>query len=147
MENRFDLYELPEGHEVRFEEKYDKRLTQQRRRRIVFRWTASAAVLAAIVALSLPGNRSSVQKARTPESVYTAYLEQVGELYALLASQPEEDGVDREAVLHELTDETIPLYDQLPEEMPEREKTAILKEYYGDILNEAYRLSDNNNIK
>ena len=144
MENRFDLYELPEGHAERFEQKCNTRLARQRRRRIVFRWAAAAAILAVIVAVNLPGNRSSIRKARTPESVYTAYLEQVGELYALLASNTENETVDWESVLHELTDETIPLYDQLPEEMPEREKTLILKDYYGGILREAGQLSDNN---
>ena len=48
MENRFDLYDLPEGHEERFQAKLEPRLARARRLTRVFRWTAIAACLAAI---------------------------------------------------------------------------------------------------
>ena len=46
MENRFDLYDLPEGHEERFLEKLDARTRRQQSRRIAFHWTAVAAAAA-----------------------------------------------------------------------------------------------------
>ena len=38
MENRFDLYDLPEGHAERFQEKLTVRLARQHRRKLVFRF-------------------------------------------------------------------------------------------------------------
>ncbi|MBR1538929.1 MAG: hypothetical protein IJ636_05420 [Bacteroidales bacterium] len=145
MENRFDIYELPEGHEVRFEARLDRRLSRQRRRQVLVRWSAVAAAAAVLLLLLLPGGRSSFLKARTPEGVYTAYLDQVGKFYEMLAENSEDDSVDWVGLLHELTDETVPLYEQLPEELPRREKTAILKEHYGEILREAHQLKYMNN--
>ena len=49
MENRFDLYDLPEGHEERFQAKLEPRLARARRLTRVFRWTAIAACLAAVL--------------------------------------------------------------------------------------------------
>ena len=85
-------------------------------------------------------NNSSLWMARSPEAVYTAYLEQVGELYKLLAEKDGGNAVEEQAVLKEITEETIPLYDQLPEEMPARERAAILRQHYGGILREANQL-------
>lgn len=146
MENRFDLYDLPEGHEDRFQAKLETRLVRTRRLTRVIRWTALAACLAAVLWFG-SRTRSPFWAANSPEAVYTAYLEQVGELYELLAANTDDETVDREAVLQELTDETISLYDQLPEEMSEKEKTAVLKEYYGGILDEAGQLKKEMNSK
>ena len=146
MENRFDILELPEGHEIRFEERLEHRLTRNRRRARILRWTAAAAVLALVVLLQLPGGRSAVRRAHNPEGVYSAYLEEVGKLYELLADNSEDQDVDWESLLQELTDENIPLYDQLPEEMSRREKMAILKRHYGGILHEADQLKELNSL-
>lgn len=145
MENRFDIYELPQGHEARFETKLDRRLSRQRSRRFIARWAAVAAAAAVLLLPVLPGSRTSFLKARTPEAVYTAYLDQVGKFYELLAENSDNDSVDWEGLLRELTDETIPLYEQLPEELSRREKTAILKQHYGEILREAAQLKHMNN--
>ena len=139
MENRFDLYELPEGHAGRFEAKLDARLARSHRRGRFLRWTAAAAGLAAVLWLGARLN-ASFWLAPTPEAVYTAYLEQVGDLYRLVAANSSDDTVDWESLLQDLTDETIPLYDQLPDELSDREKTALLKKHYGTILLEARRL-------
>ena len=39
------------------------------------------------------------------------------------------------------------LYDQLPEDLPEKEKTEILKRYYGEVLDEAALIKENMNKK
>lgn len=145
MENRFDLYELSEGHEERFEAKLEARLARRRRRVPMFWATAAAAVLALVLWIGI--SRPHIQRARTPEAVYTAYLEQIGELYHLLAANASDgnETIDWQAVLDELTGETVPLYDQLPEEMPEKEKTAVLKEYYGGLLDEAEQFTEKMN--
>ena len=131
MENRFDLYDLPEGHEERFQAKLEPRLARARRLTRVFRWTAIAACLAAVLWLG-SRTRSPFWAANSPEAVYAAYLEQVGELYHLLVNEPGDETVDREAVLEELTHE---------------EKIAVLKEYYGGILDEAGQLKKELNRK
>ena len=136
MENRFDLYDLPEGHAERFEAKLTPALARHRRRRILFRCTAVAAAVGTVVWLGFGSNRY-FRGAHSPEAVYTAYLEQVGDFYRMLANNSEDDSADWEELLHELTDENISLYDQLPDELSDREKTAILKRYYGSLLDEA----------
>lgn len=138
MENRFDIYEMPAGHGERFEAKLDAALARRRRSRLIVRLTAAAACLA-LVFWAGTSSRTSVWRARTPEGVYSAYMQQVGELYQLLASNTDADGgdIDWESFLDELTGETIPLIDQLPDELPDREKRVILKNYYGGILDEA----------
>ena len=133
METRFDLYDLPEGHEARFLEKLDAATARRQRNRTIFRWSAIAAAAALCLFLVLPiGNRHFLG-ARTPEAVYCAYLEKVDSYYAQFAGKSDE----WQAAFAALTDETIPLFDQLPEEMPDREKTRILKQYYGELLDGA----------
>ena len=143
MENRFDIYDLPEGHEERFEAKLGAGLSGRRIRSRIILWAAVAAVLAAVLWIGTQAH-TLFRGTRTPESVYAEYLEKVGELYQLLADNAsnDNDGIDWEAVLDELTDETVPLYDQLPEEMPEREKTAVLEDYYGGLLEEAEQIKE-----
>lgn len=140
MDARFDLYDLPAGHEERFLEKWDAAMAAKRRKRVVFRWTTLAAAAAAVAfLLILPGNRHFFG-ARTPEAVYCAYLDQVSAYYELLAENESYDEGAWEQALASLTDETIPLFDQLPEDMPDRQKTRILKQYYGELLDGAKRL-------
>ena len=137
METRFDIYDLPEGHEARFLEKLDAATARRQRNRTALRWSAVAAAAALALFLVLPVGNRHFAWARTPEAVYCAYLDQVGSYYEQLAGGPEE----WEAAFTALTDETVPLFDQLPDEMPEREKMRILKEYYGDLLDGAAQLN------
>ena len=137
MENQFDLYDLPQGHEARFQAKLER---QQRRRKTVRRFlgcSAAAAVLAAGLWIS---SLHPFIGARSPEAVYTAYLEEVGDLYRLFAAHVDDDSVDWETLLRDLTEETVPMYDQLPEDLSDRSKARILRQYYGDILEGADQL-------
>ena len=65
-------------------------------------------------------------------------------LYDLLAVHSQDEDVDWEGLLKELTEEHIPLYDQLPDELTRREKTSLLKKHYGSILREARQLKSLN---
>ena len=44
---------------------------------------------------------------------------------------------------HIVTEEDIPLFEQLPEELPARERGRILKAYYGELLAGARQLKNN----
>jgi len=140
MENRFDLYELPEGHEERFLAKWDAHIERQQRTRARLTWAAAAAAAAIVLLLVLPFGDRHFRGARTPEAVYCSYLEQVGSYYEQLAQDSGSDPYLWEATLTSLTRENIPLYDQLPEEMSNRQKTRILKQYYGELLDGAHRI-------
>lgn len=138
MDQRFDLYELPEGHLERFEAKLKAQQSRQRMR--ILRWTtAAAAALALLLTIGVLSS-SPLKRAHSPEAVYAAYLQQVDGLYAMLAGHSSNGDNDWEGILNELTRENIPLYDQLPEELSRREKTALLKQHYGTILQEARQL-------
>ena len=41
---------------------------------------------------------------------------------------------DGEDVIEDITNEPIPLIDQLPDELSDAEKVAILQEHYGNLL-------------
>lgn len=148
MDTRFDLYEIPAGHEERFLAKLDAAETRSGRKHSVLRWTVlSAAAAAAVLAFVLiPGGNRHFLGARTPEAVYCAYLDKVGSYYEQLGASGTTEAGEWEAALSALTDESVPLFDQLPEEMPERQKVRVLKKYYGALLDGAERLREDWNI-
>ena len=142
MENRFDLYDLPEGHEERFLKKLDTAREGRRHYRTAIRWTVLSIAAAAVLCLIfLPSGNRHFFGARTPEAVYCTYLDKVGSYYEQLAQNSHADTREWEEVLTALTGETIPLFDQLPDEMPDREKVRVLKQYYGELLDAASLLS------
>lgn len=147
MENRFDIYELPEENEDRFLAKWDAAASQGRRKHLTLRWTALAAAAAAILLLFLvPAGNRHFFGAHTPEAVYCAYLDKVGLYYERLGETGATEAGEWEAALKALTNETIPLFDQLPDEMPPREKVKVLKRYYGELLDGAAQLCKDWNI-
>lgn len=142
MENRFDLYELPEGHQERFEARLAGQQSRQWKHTQILRWTALAAGLALVLWLGT-GAASPLRRAHTPEGVYAAYLHEVGGLYEQMAAQARGND-DWVRILDEITGENIPLYEQLPDELSRREKTLLLKRHYGSILAEARQLKSLN---
>ena len=131
MENRFDIYDVPAGHEARFAQKLSVREERKGRVYRILGWSAAAA---AVVAVFLVTARNPFFGARTPEAVYSAYLQEVGGLYELFAQRLDDDGENWYDTLESLTKESVPMYEQLPDDLSDREKTMILKQYYGKLL-------------
>ena len=155
----FDDQELPEGHLERFEVRLEEveavvlngastllgsRLVKPRR---IWFWPTIAGVAAVIAAFVIfTGRKTSAQTdwfADVPEdqvSICQAYYEKMAGLYQdILASDM--DG-SKEAQLSSIAEETIPLIDQLPEELGAEERAAILKEYYSDLLGGIERIAE-----
>ena len=65
-------------------------------------------------------------------SICQAYYDQMAVMYSDIL-MTDVDG-SKEAQLMTIAEETIPMIDQLPEEMGEEERALILKEYYSDLL-------------
>ena len=109
----FDSGVLPEGAEERFLARWD---AARRRRRVAipFAALAVAASLAAVLFIQGTGTRDWLRKAeQTPEGIYSGYL-------AAVSSVWEKVGEDEEAseTLAILTEETVPLGEQLPQILP-----------------------------
>ena len=139
-----DDQELPEGHLERFEAKLtglEERPAQQPGQRPVkiWWWTAIAGVAAAVAAVAIFINQPTTSQkdwfADIPEdqaSICQAYYDQMAVMYSdILVTDV--DG-SKEAQLMTIAEETIPMIDQLPEELGEEERALILKEYYSDLL-------------
>lgn len=156
----FDDQELPEGHFERFEAKLavleerpalrqssgtalrqSSGTAQQPGQRPVkiWWWTAIAGVAAAVAAVAIFINQPTTSQkdwfADIPEdqaSICQAYYDQMAVMYSDIL-MTDVDG-SKEAQLMTIAEETIPMIDQLPEEMGEEERALILKEYYSDLL-------------
>ena len=66
-----------------------------------------------------------------PQKVYLAYLDRVEDARLALAEREE---YNYEGLLRGMTEEAVPLIEQLPEELSGRQQARILKQYYGEIL-------------
>ena len=62
----------------------------------------------------------------------------------LYESCPMEDSASWDEALAQLTEESVPLFEQLPEEMSRREKARVLKQYYASLLDGAKQLANQN---
>jgi len=149
----FDAAEVPQGHEERFWVAVEEDLRAARNDRSAARsgaavegmafgaagWGAWAllagavAVLLAAVVLLRPaeGRGFFFGVGNDPQKVYLAYLNRVED--ARLALADNED-YNWEGILRGMTEEAVPLIEQLPEELSGRQQARILKQYYGEIL-------------
>ena len=150
----FDTQEAPPGHEERFLALLDasgaapdaapaaRRASISPWRSFLGRpaaWSFALAALAAAVLLLRPAD--PFRKAgNDPAAIYQAYMDQVAGLYGAF---PPEDSASWDRALQEVTEEDIPLFEQLPEELSTRERTRILKAYYGELLASARQLKIN----
>lgn len=143
----FDTQEPARGHEERFLSRLDAeasprpstlcRLAAYFRRPLRVPAYALAAVLALVLVLRPADPFRGT--GRDPQKIYLAYMDQVARLYDAL---PPEDSAGRDAALQEMTEEEIPLFEQLPEELPSRKRSRILKAYYGELLAGARQLKN-----
>ena len=145
----FDDIELPDGHEERFEAKLDAMLAARKeggmmgngtlkfhRNNKMLSWlsVAAAAVIAAVIFIGRPARKVDWFAGVTddPVSVYLAYSEKVGEMYREILLKDVEG--NWETTVSGIADEAVPMIDQLPEELDDASKAAIMKEYYGKLL-------------
>ena len=140
----FDSETPKEGHEARFLERLDALADASATpAKPTVKWrvvVAALAVAASLAAVWLAvGNRPFLGTGNNPEAIYLAYMDQVAQLYA---DAPLEDSAAWDQALAQLTEETVPLFEQLPEEMPRAEKARILKQYYGSLLQGAQELAN-----
>jgi hypothetical protein len=151
----FDTEAPAEGHEARFLSRLDvtplpsedtrpaEGSVTRRPRTAGFRpfaWAFALAAVAAALLVFRPGTpRHFFGVPNNPERVYRSYLAQVEKAYLHF---PWEDGYDWEGALDELTEESVSLFEQLPEELPARQQARILKAYYGDILDGVKQLKN-----
>ena len=132
----FDTELPPAGAEERFLGRWEAGHSRVRILRTVLP-AAAAAALAVLLLLPPAGSsRDWLRRAGdTPESVYSGYMAQVTKAW-------EKAGTDesRSEQLRNLTEEAIPLADQLPDELSDSEKAVILKEHYNTILDGVHQI-------
>lgn len=126
-----DCQEPAPGHEERFLARLDAVSEKPSRniRRIVFGTIAAAATLTGVFFAG-----RAVLAPRDPSEIYLAYMTEVSKIYQ---DCPMEDSEAWDNAIASITEEAVPLFEQLPQEMPRREKARILKQYYGDLLDGA----------
>jgi len=133
----FDTGLPSEGAEERFLGRWEA--AGRRKVRILRTFVPAAAAAALAVLLLLPPADRSRDWLRaadnTPEGIYTEYMAQVTKAWKEAGS---DDLLSMQ--LLSLTDETVPLVDQLPDELGDDEKTAILREHYNTLLDGVHLL-------
>lgn len=155
-QEEFDYAELPDGHEDRFKAKLDAVLdagkdnckpmdgrhkTSGKSR--ILRWipVAAAAVVAAAIVISRPEKNVDWFAGVTddPVLVYLAYSEKAGQMSREIFKK----GVGGRwgTMVYGITEEAVPMIDQLPEELDDTVKAAIMKEYYGKLLDGLYKIN------
>ena len=67
-----------------------------------------------------------------PAAVYLAYSEKAASMYREILTKDIDGKWER--TVGSIAEENVPMIDQLPEEMDDTAKAAILKEYYGNLL-------------
>ena len=115
----------PSEAEAQFLDRWEAEEKGKRRKIFYFAFSAAAAV--ALVLALLPWK--SWVLGNNPDAVYEHYLAAVADAWEVAAYDEE-----AAAMLGSLTEEAIPLRDQLPDELSSREQAAILRAHYGDLL-------------
>jgi len=129
-----DTAPLPEDAEKRFLERWEADNARRKQaapvRRAVL-WSVAAAAAVAMLLLLRPSAPHDWFRGidNTPEAIYSSYLAQVADAWE--KAGPDESLSDQ---LSGLTEETVPMLEQLPEELPAEEQAQILREYYGSLL-------------
>ncbi|MBR4756163.1 MAG: hypothetical protein IK076_04410 [Bacteroidales bacterium] len=120
--------------------------------RMIWAFSAVAAALAAILLLNRPHGQEIDRLAESGQhkdwfaevgndqvEIYRAYYDKVSEMYELILTSHPDGSLDTSISC--LAEESIPLIDQLPDEMDPEAKAAVLKEYYGELLDGLDRIN------
>ena len=144
---------LPEGHLDRFIAKLESQATFEesqdspgvkRVRRILWAALAVAASLTVFVFLNhRPATETHDWFANVGNDqleICQTYYEKAGELYEIILAQNPDGSMDES--VGSIADGGIPLVDQLPDDMDPDARAAVLKEYYGELLNGLERMKN-----
>ena len=115
----------------------------RRTRRILWPAVAVAAALAVIIFLNRPSTETHDWFANVGNDqieICQTYYEKAGELYEIILAKNPDGSMDES--VNSIADGGIPLVDQLPEELDPEVRAAILKEYYGELLNGLERIKN-----
>ena len=143
----FDEQEVPEGHLLRFEERLAGQVAGRKRPLIWLRFVSvatgiAAAVAAVVIFINRPGERHKDWFAGVGNDqleICQAYYGKMAEFYESIL-KGDIDGT-RQSALEAIAWESIPLADQLPDEIDLETRAAALKEYYGALLDGMDRLN------
>ncbi|MBR4525376.1 MAG: hypothetical protein IKP15_07495 [Bacteroidales bacterium] len=129
----FDTESPAEGHEARFRARlfltsFRAAIRNLRPAPVL---AFAVAACAALLLIIRPGDPFR-GVAHDPEAIYLAYMDRVADLYQALPMEDE--------ALQEITEETEPLFTQLPENLSNRERSRILRNHYGELLAAARQL-------
>lgn len=154
----FNDSELPEGHLDRFIAKLESQASFEqgqdgqgslapsgkRVRRILWAALAVAASLTVFVFLNhRPATETHDWFANVGNDqleICQTYYEKAGELYEIILAQNPDGSMDES--VGSIADGEIPLIDQLPDDMDPDARAAVLKEYYGELLNGLERMKN-----
>lgn len=154
---QFDTAEPAPGHEERFLARLDatplpseESAIRRPRHSVIrrprpanlrpFAWAFALAAIAVALVVFRPGtSHHFIGVPNNPERVYRSYLAQVEKAYLHFSW---EDDYDWESALDELTEESVSLFEQLPDELSPRRQARILKAYYGDLLDGVKQLKN-----
>ena len=150
----FDEQEVPEGNLMRFEERLAGQVAGRKSetlrpfKRLRFTSVAAgitavaAAVAAVVIFINRPGERHKDWFAGVGNDqleICQAYYGKMAEYYETIL-KGDFDGT-RQFDLEAIAGEGIPLVDQLPDEIDPETRAAVLKEYYGALLDGMERLN------
>lgn len=128
----FDMELPPAGSRERFMARLDagqddRKVLTFRRIRLPFMLSAAAvaAVAALVITLALPGADREIQ--RTMQAMNS----KEAEVIALVEDTCPQEMTAVLNSIRSITAEAIPFTDLLPDELPEKERVRIIKEYYG----------------
>jgi hypothetical protein len=127
--NSFDAELPPSGSRERFMARLEAEKARRKAVRFRHMWmsaaVSAAAVLAALIAFSYFGADKDIERSilamNSQEAQVIALVEEVC---------PQEMDVVMSSI-RSITFEAIPFTDQLPDELPEKERIRIIKDYYG----------------
>ena len=137
IENRegFDSEPVPAGSRERFMAELS---SERRKGRIRIFYTGLTGMAAGLAALFLMFNEHDL--AKELEGHHTRLAEKENEILIMVEREYPHEKIMIENTIRSITAEAIPLEEQLPEELPLKERSRILNEYYNQKYQALERL-------